>query len=1467
MGRNQTYRGDPENKLFYIVDHLIGGVNTDFSDDTSPDNEFESLINFDMDRRGSLHKRLGFGKLNAVSQIFDMFEEMPVLKVITPEDPTPHFTNDNVVYMKLLRNDNNCFRVLSGFTGEKAYRQYQDLYGSQYNCFELLMVTSNKSDGISRAWYFMCQLGPNKDQGGKYDTLNMEQRCVELPVKFDWKHNLTNIDTIEFFDKIYLTNNDTCLVCYDRSTNSFSYSADLPGVTDTTYKPSPMEIRKTGFNVVAKDPLHWVDYKGISTASIQGVYLTTDKNVPLNIIPSGGKFRLNVLYTGSGTLNLSFKEGETAIAANVTTNTSLSRTGLAVYDIVFTTTPTSEVEIKVENTSANIDPYYDYYSVGIVDPEAKVIEHLNLGEHKMCEMYNRAVYYKADTIWFSEINNFNYVPNYNYVSLPIEPTDEITKITFFKNVYIIFTKFRIYKMIGSFGASDFQVMPVNLSIGCHAPNTVVPVENELYFASPRGLYALKSSDFREGIENLKELDTKVKAITSNSTRYIADTVEKGMRYNGIPETAYAIRYKDKYMLFLNPVEEKGFENIKDIDALVYQYELGAFTQMKFAVRPTFLFMVDGAIETLCSIPQKEEYTETKTILEYDLTEKYEGDDDFDIEDKSGNGNHGYAVGSAITNGSSGVSLTSGEIKLASIPASINLTNGFDIKIKCALQNVKDGSIYGFSESHSEVSNTTKDFSITTDYKHGYALKANFTSVINPSTLKTTVSYSLYLLRQSTSISATNDGKYKLTDANGTALIGETSYNVTFSGSNLSYLLKTGSFTVSNNSDGSYSKNWTLNLNTYYTTTTPSTYWVLGAATSFSKTIPINWGAANLDGYLYIKLDGTATAYEGGATVKVTPTFGIKKNANLAIGERSFYTYIDGGTALASNLGKLTGTGPVTMTGPAVSKKISYSGGTKTISIDGYLDFRGSFGGNYKTNIEISEFDFTLPSVKQETKTTTTKTYENNSKTSGVSFSLSYKTINNSISFNIVNSSLLSLNYVSSSNSYTYEEDLYDSGEYINDKHDFVISHRVVNGSWLVILTDNGGEVLRFTMPYNCIENVLRDNNYILGVGPCVLYDFGITNNSGKAYVDFDIPSSSGTTVKDVSGNNIYGTINGTGTIVTEAGTMFDGKTGYIKLPTFDDTIRFSDGFVVEFEARLDKEATGLSKIIDFATTYDTTKSPTNNCSIGIGASVVNKLLSLDSYSATGKTYKLSGNNLDLTQRHKWKFEVKDNLKEYDISLYCDGVLVVTDKYNYGGITNITRKSNFIGKSNNPSESLFKGVLYNIKITIAASANAIPIYESAMYEYDTTYDDFGRTMDIELITKGMNLKHAMHNKKLKHVFVKGLGGYNYNEMYFELYVDGHLVNDPKVFNCYIDEFTKQVVYDYTSNKALSFNEMASILGNMRLGTTKLGQTDYETKKLIVPSKGKNFAIKIYGESSDSLSIDSIGFTYKLGKVKE
>ena len=62
MGKYQRYKGDAENKLFYLIAQLFGGIKTDFNDYSNPDNEIKSIVNFTMDKRGSLYKKMGFGK-------------------------------------------------------------------------------------------------------------------------------------------------------------------------------------------------------------------------------------------------------------------------------------------------------------------------------------------------------------------------------------------------------------------------------------------------------------------------------------------------------------------------------------------------------------------------------------------------------------------------------------------------------------------------------------------------------------------------------------------------------------------------------------------------------------------------------------------------------------------------------------------------------------------------------------------------------------------------------------------------------------------------------------------------------------------------------------------------------------------------------------------------------------------------------------------------------------------------------------------------------------------------------------------------------------------------------------------------------------------------------------------------------------------------------------------------------------
>ena len=460
----------------------------------------------------------------------------------------------------------------------------------------------------------------------------------------------------------------------------------------------------------------------------------------------------------------------------------------------------------------------------------------------------------------------------------------------------------------------------------------------------------------------------------------------------------------------------------------------------------------------------------------------------------------------------------------------------------------------------------------------------------------------------------------------------------------------------------------------------------------------------------------------------------------------------------------------------------------------------------------------------------------------------------------------SLKVICNSEYEEYSVDVTNNNKSVLGEHTIKVTYTKNNNNYTVTIDIDNNRFGQTTVPLDTIVNSNRDNS-IIGSGIIgSISNFQITLNNERNVLIYDFDAGNGTTILDKSGNNLTGTIIGNVSWIVEDGIKLDGRTCYIIIPTLSSNVPFSNGYIIEFECKFDN-LNQISKIIDLATDYNTGELGDSKCSINCGKIDATNNLVFESYGISKKKMNIMSTNINLLERHKWKYEVKDNGKDYDLTLYCDNIEIATATFNYGGISNVTRRSNFIGKSNKPGDDLFKGILYNLKIIINKSPNPAPIYENDIFEYDTTYDEFGKDMEIELETKGVNLQYPLHKKKLKNVFVKGLGGYSYKEFFCELYVDGHIVNDPYNYRYYIDDITGQVIYDYTENKELSFDEKISLLGNMRLDKTKLGESSYQTKKLIIPCKGKNFAIKIHGMSSDYLSIESFGFVFKLGKVKE
>lgn len=228
------------------------------------------------------------------------------------------------------------------------------------------------------------------------------------------------------------------------------------------------------------------------------------------------------------------------------------------------------------------------YDVGDINNIDK-LEPLDLKDVKITLVGDRLVYYKGNTIWFSELGQFDYLPNTNYIILPLQSNDEITNISYFRNSFIIFTKETIYKMSGTFETDTFNVQMVNEYIGCIAPNSVRSINNSLYFLSRQGLYQLVANNYTDGLENVKKLDVNIKGLINIDPNYesmlydeqywLINKVDSGLKviknyYNMVSSNRQSPFSLDSYKHTPDLIFKEGMYVYAIRDGEFYVYDLG-----------------------------------------------------------------------------------------------------------------------------------------------------------------------------------------------------------------------------------------------------------------------------------------------------------------------------------------------------------------------------------------------------------------------------------------------------------------------------------------------------------------------------------------------------------------------------------------------------------------------------------------------------------------------------------------------------------------------------------------------------------------------------------------------------------------------------------------------------------------------------------------------------------------------------
>jgi len=277
-----------------------------------------------------------------------------------------------------------------------------------------------------------------------------------------------------------------------------------------------------------------------------------------------------------------------------------------LYNGGLTNDLTSFTNITFADSVTEVE-YLDNYIVS--DPTLRKIEPLDVKGFRLIEASNRLIIYKENIIWFSDLYQFDYIPNYNYVVLPLNPNDKIMSINYFKGSYIIFTKERIYKMSGTFGNPDFQIQIVNDSIGCISAFSVKGFNNTLVFMTHDGLYRLKQNYYSGGLENVEKIDKQIDGIIPFNTEVYS------LLYNeqyiliydyaeGIPDSGF-----NALKLYYNMSAPNGFPYVKDNYSIMPNV-IGQFDDGLYSIKYGKVYKYDKGYTDF--LPPNETITTTDT---------------------------------------------------------------------------------------------------------------------------------------------------------------------------------------------------------------------------------------------------------------------------------------------------------------------------------------------------------------------------------------------------------------------------------------------------------------------------------------------------------------------------------------------------------------------------------------------------------------------------------------------------------------------------------------------------------------------------------------------------------------------------------------------------------------------------------------------------------------------------------------
>jgi hypothetical protein len=331
----QPHRGNPEAKQYFVVNNLIGGMNTLSADDVVSTVEAREVLNMHLSGSGALVKRKGF----KYAEILNTWLSQPTIS------PT-YLPDGDIYFIKVIKDEGNITKYLEEFDNWEDFRNFirtraysfvlligyatgiADELGNRTIKVDLIKFINDEDTTIVSGGSFettsfgaVINESPDGDDftdfapvildGGDFTDDSGIQQIVQFNGVYPAEANLTNIDIVSFLGKHYLLLDQLSrdlsgiLEIDEFEINNFTHRIISNQNLNNIYKPSPIDIDTNntlgGYNMLYTSPKDYVK-NHTSIRAIHGIYITDSANNQVFedfSIPTDGEFRLNIIFSGA----------------------------------------------------------------------------------------------------------------------------------------------------------------------------------------------------------------------------------------------------------------------------------------------------------------------------------------------------------------------------------------------------------------------------------------------------------------------------------------------------------------------------------------------------------------------------------------------------------------------------------------------------------------------------------------------------------------------------------------------------------------------------------------------------------------------------------------------------------------------------------------------------------------------------------------------------------------------------------------------------------------------------------------------------------------------------------------------------------------------------------------------------------------------------------------------------------------